>query len=223
VIDDALMVAGDVALPNDAVSAVEMLDEPGLAADGGGGGSIALTGANDVLLSRTITVPADGHVIAIASLEISAGHTQGTPSSARFGVSDNSSTFLTNQDMLMQLWLTLPSGTYVQPLALQGVFNVEEGSNTFYVLGDELTGNFSVFDRQLSLIYLPTAYGTVVANSPSQESSADPQEREPLTRGEIDSERESASRQREERLERELETIRTELEQIKDTMRSDRD
>jgi hypothetical protein len=55
----------------------------------------------------------------------------------------------------------LPSGVSIFPLTDCKLFPVTSGAHTFYLVADELRGNTSVEQRQLSLAFFPTAYGTV--------------------------------------------------------------
>lgn len=152
-----------VALPASSVSASEMLDEPGVANNHAN--SAAIPTSTGPLISRTITVPADGYVLVIASGDLSLPYT-GSACSFAVGVSDSSTTIPIDQDMQVNLPAGLPSGTYDFCVGSHGLFSVSAGSHTFYFNGVRSSGFITgtVFDLQLTLVYFPTAYGTVVSN-----------------------------------------------------------
>ncbi len=139
-----------------------MLDEPGVASDTEGTATVSLDGTLQTLLSRSITAPAGGFVLVIASAQANCSHTSGVTSFATFGVSDTAGSFPVNQDVAFSIPSGLPtSASYSQPITLHGLFQVSPGPLTFFLIGDESAGSWSVNDVQLSLIYFPTNYGTV--------------------------------------------------------------
>jgi hypothetical protein len=157
-------VDGDAAatLPLGAVSSLERSDEPGLAAayddlatiDNG-------TGVNAVV-SRTITTPGPGFVIAIASADAVAANVSGLGSQLRYAISDDptllgsSFNFVNISASMAQL--SPPN----QALATQAVFAATGGAQTLHVVMEaRLSGSWFVGATRLTLIYVPTAYGTV--------------------------------------------------------------
>ncbi|HEY6866936.1 MAG TPA: hypothetical protein VI792_06750 [Candidatus Eisenbacteria bacterium] len=154
-----------VQLPNDAISAAEILDEPGTAS-AGDDAALDLDGTFQSLLARTITVPAPGYVLVIGSLQANATHVSGAQSFASFGVSNAFGTLPAHQDFALSVPDVAPTATYSTPVSPHSLFTVGAGANTFYLIGHLGTGSMNVTDRQLTLVYLPTAYGTVVAPGP---------------------------------------------------------
>lgn len=154
-----------VQLPNDAISATEILDEPGTAS-AGDDALLDLDGTIQSLLARTITVPAAGYVLAMGSVQVNTPHVNGAQSFATFGVSNAFGTLPTHQDFALAIPDVAPTGNYSTPVTVQSLFTVGPGANTFYLMGDLSAGSMSVTDRQLTLIFVPTAYGTVVAPAP---------------------------------------------------------
>lgn len=151
-----------VVFPVGSIASTEMLDEPGVASETEGTATITLDGTTQTLLSRSITAPAAGFVLAIASAQANCSHTNGATSSCTFGVSDTAGSLPTNQDVAFSIPSVLPtSASYSQLVAVHGLFQVAAGSSTFLFIGDESTGAWTVNDLQLSLIYFPTNYGTV--------------------------------------------------------------
>jgi len=149
-----------VVLPADAIEAVEVLDEPGVASETSNG-SVPLTGAVDTVLSRTITCPTDGYCLVIGTGQCNVVHTNGTTTSANFGVSSVSTTFAANQDVLLQYSSVLPSAVYSVPVTVHGLFSVGAGDNTFYFLAQRMGGSIDVSDMQFTVVFFPTSYGTV--------------------------------------------------------------
>lgn len=205
-----------VTLPSNAISHGEILDEPGVASSTYSGTSILLTGGVDVLLSRSITVPASGYVLVVGTLNAWISHSNGTTSWGDFGVSDNVSALPDNQGVTLQQSSGAATGIYYFPVTVHGLFSVTAGSNTFHLLGDEGGGDLRVREMQLSIIYIPTAYGTV---SPTL-ASARPAEQEddasgsPMTAAEVEAQRLESEAFNASRIERELAEMRTRLEAL---------
>jgi len=163
-----------VSLPNDAISAFEILNETGGASYEEGANSISLSGLTTIA-SQSITAPAAGYVLVIGSFQARATHTNGTDTSADFGVSDSDASLPNNQDLYLEWPSHLPSSShYSMPVTVHSIFEVpSDGSHTFYLLGDELSGDIDCFDMQLSIIYFPTSYGTVMSPAPAGDVSDD--------------------------------------------------
>ncbi len=212
-----------VALPADAIDALEQLEEPGVAAENATN-TTGMDGSIQSLLSRTITVPAAGYCIVIGTAEVSLSHTNGIATSTTFGVSAIAGTFPGTQDVLAAVPPTAVSGIYVLPVTVHGVFQVGAGANTFHLLGQRgATGAASFADRQLSIVFVPTAYGTVTATVPAEGPGAGPQDDSAighsLTAGDIQAEQEAARRFHEARLQRELSEMRARFEKLEREMK----
>jgi len=148
-----------VSLPPDAIAASEVVDEPGVASNDRHAEAV-LTGGIDVLTSRALTAPADGYVLAIATGEVIDFHVNNTNSAAAFGISTSSTDFLAIQN-ITQIPSSAPTGTYKIALAAQTIIPVSTGATTFYLLGERVGGSIRASDLELSLLFVPTAYGTV--------------------------------------------------------------
>lgn len=154
-----------VILPNNAISAAETLDEPGVAS-ANASGQVALNGSVQILLSHTLTAPAPGFVLVIGNLRSSVNHANGTSSTAHFSVSD-APLLIENQTVLHALPSSAATGSYLAPITVHGLFAVSSaGIHDFFLLGQELVGNFDVNDLQLTLLFVPTSYGTVSLTRP---------------------------------------------------------
>lgn len=163
-------------LPGDAVNATEILDEPGVA-NRIQVGSLLLSGAGTDVLIRTITVPADGYVIAFATGYLDIGHSADGFSLATIGIVPTGGTLATAPHVDAQVSGNAPAGTYRFPFAITGAFAVNAGANQFTVLGDDASAGsafVSAAATQLTLLYVPTAYGLFTSNA--TESSNDPME-----------------------------------------------
>lgn len=216
-----------VLLPTDAIADSEILDEPGVANYISSTGYIYLTGGTtiDALATRSINVPDAGYVLALATVNVWFNHTNGTSSHGWFGVSDNSGAFPDGQDGSVLLPSDLPTGWYDQSVAASGLFSVTSaGTHTYYVLGKETSGNVAVDDVQLTLIYLPTAYGTVdttaaVAGAQVENDRVQSTVLAPLTAAEIETEQQASQAFNAARMQEELDAMRAELDAIKEEMR----
>lgn len=207
-----------VQLPSSAVEATEMLNEPGLAA-ASASAFIQLTGGVSVITSRTITVPDDGYVVAIGGSYLSFDHINGQFSRVIMGVSDVNSGFA-NTYTKAEWFPANPTCSYMMPASHTGVFPVTPGAHTFYLLGQEVNVQGQIGSPSLTLMYFPTAYGTVTSTKMAG-ASAKPAEGSPMTVGDVaDEQREAASFDRA-RLERELSQMRERLDAMQKSMASD--
>jgi len=176
-----------VVLPTGAIDRLEILDEPGVAH---GGFDTEICGfascdcadlpsiATDLEI-RTITAPSTGWVLAIATIGLQINHTFGTTSTAFFGISKTSATF--DRDPIPDA--TIPAGAaggqYEIPVTIHTLISVSAGANTFYLVSRQGSGFCEYCEVELTLVYLPTAYGSTLAASSS--GSGDPTESvEPL-------------------------------------------
>lgn len=177
-LEPALTGTDQVQLGANAIDEFEMQDEPGIAADRGPFGS--LSGAIQNILLRSINPPGNdsGYVFALGTLRVGFTHTNGTTSVIDCAVSTTSATFPDTGLYTILLPSAAPTGTYVMVATMQGVFKVGSGSDTFYLVAQEGSGNVTVSGANLTLLWFPTAYGTVSASTPlllenSEVSSAD--------------------------------------------------
>lgn len=141
-----------VVLPNDAISAIEIEDEPGLA-NNKFSGSLSLSSFDTTLLSRTITCPTSGYLIATASVGLS-DTLPAAGVSARLNLRTS-----TGSNGPEWYWEASPGSDGV--LSFQRVFLVSTGSTTIQLRGRRATGQVTMTDGSLTLLFVPTAYGTV--------------------------------------------------------------
>ena len=169
-------VEGDqsVMLPPDALTAPEILDEPGVGSDWRAV-VYPLDTSPTTLAGRTVTVPAAGYVIVWGTAEVQIDHTNGTADHGLFGVSANDVSYPSAQNNVLQLDAGLATGVYNFPVTVHGVFEVTgPGSYSYYLLGAESSGEISVNKSSMAALYIPTAYGVVDAlSAPYVDSSSD--------------------------------------------------
>jgi hypothetical protein len=135
------------------VDASDNTQEPGIASNNNNTTLISMDAmATEILVSRSITVPAAGYVLAIATCHINAG---GVGDSATFWVQDNTGPVIGSE---MKFKSQLAAGVN-DAITLQAIFQVTAGAQTFSLRGMELSGSYYVLHRQLSLVWFPTAYG----------------------------------------------------------------
>jgi hypothetical protein len=152
-----------VRFPVGGINAVESFNEPGLAA-ANNTGTVALTATVASVLSRTITPPEDGYVLALGQCVARINHTNGTGTSGAVGLSDDGVAFGTAQDVNLQISTNAGSGSYSLPAHFNGVFPATaDAPLTIHLVGSEASGVIDIEDVSLTLLYVPTSYGTVSA------------------------------------------------------------
>lgn len=203
-----------VMLPSASIGAPEIADEPGAVTYTEGVATITLFSTISTIGSQTITAPAAGYVLVIASGQFEITHTNGTLTDAIVGVSANSAALPGNQDIRILLQPGMPSGLYAFPAGAHAVFSVSAGANTFYFLGREDFGDVRLYDIQLTCLYIPTAYGTVEPPAVSTGASSDAGA---AIRPAIDvaAQRAASEAANTARMQRELDEMRAELDAVK--------
>jgi len=144
-----------VQLPDNAVSAEENLEEPGLASDYRLA-AVTLTQPPDsiVVASRTITAPTAGFVLAFATASVQPGIIVGD---AQPSLSIHKTTAPTSATDGFGMNLgSLQAGV----LSCHGVFAVAAGANSFDLRGISFVQDSRITSRRLTLVFLPTSYGT---------------------------------------------------------------
>jgi hypothetical protein len=208
-----------VVLPVDAISRAETVDEPGAA--NSHASFVALTTSNQILLTRTITAPTSGSVIAFGAVESGISHVSGTISNIQYGLStdcDASPTLPSDQDFQHVVPSGAPSGPWNITISPMGLFEVPAGATTFCLVGREVSADASAFDLQLTLLFVPTSYGTVQPNVQGASSSGDPNEaavpRAALSAADVEAERMASMAADQARMARELEAMTARVEAL---------
>lgn len=127
-------------------------------------GSVYITTTDTVLLSKTITAPMSGYILAIYGGYARFGHSSGTAQNMRLWMNtDGSSTMAGRSYRFFYVNSSLPSGEYYQNASCFQFFRVESaGSVTVYAVADgsEPSGstNTRLSSNSLNLLYFPRAY-----------------------------------------------------------------
>lgn len=150
-----------------AVNRDHLSDEPGVAQvlDGSPAG-ITLASTTPVnILSRSMSCPASGYVLAIVSCNLYMA--TGINAKADLGISQVSLTF--PWDLVSSPANAASNWSITFPFSMQRIFAVTAGVHTFYFVGSVhplYSGPISAFNAMMSLVYFPTSYGTVSGATP---------------------------------------------------------
>ncbi len=212
-----------VVVPVRSISSLETLNEAGVAHNHGNANGPALATAVTNIGSRTITTTGAGFVIAIGTAEL---FCDSDASYFQLGVSSSSGTFEDGLEFLQDL----PSGVaFDSSSTVQSVFNVASaGSHTFYFVGNSFPADScDVSDWSLTLIYVPTGYGTVSATGPEFPHLDDKDAKQLMgpnfgvTPEQINAEIAEAKAQERSRMLHELQVMQARLDEIMDEISDD--
>jgi len=151
-----------VQMPDDAVSAAEMKDEPGVATVFESNNPITLVPLeNETVLSASVR--SDGYVFATGYVEISINNSPaGGGESCTCGLSDYSGGSLPEREIHVAPDPNAPVGWHTLPVRLSGIFRWG-GQIYINCVSNGIIGTGAIVakKRHLELIWFPTAYGTV--------------------------------------------------------------
>lgn len=151
-----------VLLPAGAISSTEEFNEPGAASDIVNPSASIADHAFTTLATRTINAPGAGYVLALGSLQ---ARVQGSfYDSVNIGISTSPSSLPVSQQTPL-IYTHGFNDILSLPVTVQGLFSVGAGVTTFYLLAEDDTSYWTAGHRKLTLVYLPTSYGTI--DSPS--------------------------------------------------------
>lgn len=200
--DDAAVV-----LPANSIQQAEIGDEAGIASIDESV-SQSLTGGISTILSRTITVPEIGFVVAIGSFDAEMGHTSGTASRIIAGINVDQNLAFSSITRVPWVEANAPSGEYRFPTSVNEVFAVGPGSHTFYLLGQEVSTVGFANDASLTLMYFTTGYGTVAKSGDLATKPGEEPKRDGRTAAEIAAEQAEHQRERLASIQRQLDALR---------------
>lgn len=147
------------------MAAARLPDEPGVASIKRFDvmGFLSLTHDWQTILSRQITVPAAGYVVALGHTWISYDHTYNDYDAVEVGISDDGTTVDLERTAHFGTSANVGTGLYSCSLSPHAVFRVTAaGTYTYYLLGQKYDAvSAPVLNAELILLYVPTAYGTV--------------------------------------------------------------
>jgi len=207
-----------VILPADAINSSEILNEVGVA-ESVNASLTTLTqdlATIDVIDSVTLNAPADGFALVLATAECSISHAGNPLSSVNLGVSNSPFVMQSHSDIEIRIPQGAIAGLYDYPVTVHSILPVTTGANTFYLLGDQnfIGGQVAILDRQLSAIYIPTAYGTATLGSGLALDDHNSPITPPMSQFDIASEREAALRADLDRQQRELDAMKAQMQQL---------
>jgi hypothetical protein len=148
------------------MSAAHLPDEPGVASVlQGQGNEMSVPTTWTTVISREITVPGPGFVLAIASSYVSVDHTYLDLGMMVAGIAESPSGPSTSRWISCGVDDHVGTGEFYFPLTCHTIYDVGAAATyTYYfmvvksVVVDDV---LKVHDAQLSLLYVPTSYGTV--------------------------------------------------------------
>jgi hypothetical protein len=200
------------------MSATHLPDEPGVAfAMQGFGTGISVPTSWTTVVSRDITVPGPGYVLAIASAYVSIDHTYLDLGHMVAGIGESSGAPSTSRWISCGVGDRVGTGDFSFPLTCNTVYDVSGADTyTYYfsvvksvVVDDAIT----VDGAQLSLLYVPTPYGTVSAKDASGATAQNAVEVENHFAPEISSAPTAAAlAERLQKLQLEIDNLKKELE-----------
>lgn len=166
VLDTSAEGDASVVLPDSSIGSAEILDEPGVAEIHVNNALVNLTTTVGPIVSRTITVPGPGFVVAMANVEMLVGFNSGSEQAVDLGLSDVSNAFFEGMELSYDIPANVTTGSYNFVVSPSLVFPVgAAGPKTIYVVGSRFGGSAAnvvrVSDAQMTLLYVPTSYGTV--------------------------------------------------------------
>ena len=213
-----------VFLPQDAISSDEMLDEPGLVSDAVNASSVLLNATTSSLTSRTITIPADGFVIGLATIEFFVDHDTGLDTRVEFGLGTTAGLFSQGQEYSVEIESSVGSDASLSNVVtIHQAFPLSAGTHTIHLNGRQSLGSGTSTDTSditFTLLYVPTAYGT--APSPvSQPRGADVDDelavtpRSAQSNAEIAAERDASIAANFARMEAEMAAMKAEIEALR--------
>jgi hypothetical protein len=208
-----------VLLPDDAISAGEMLDEVGAGSAALDVAAIPNGGGYLTLRSATITAPAPGYALVIASASVWVTHGLGPDGRGVFGVTDDPEYLPATQQV--SAWSSGGVGVEM-PVTCHGIFEVSEGENTFYFLGRKFSelNIVQLYCIQLSVLYFPSAYGDIYPIMGAAAAGGSNGERDPLARERsagtsVDAGEVNTADGQQARVDRELAAMRAEIEALR--------
>jgi len=145
------------------MAASRLPDEPGVASANVSLVIIPLNATLRPIVSRQITVPGAGYVVAFGHGRTSQEHAYGDFDQVHITIEDDTTNITWSHTATFGCWANVGSGTYSFTPSPAAVFEVDAAGTYRYYLVGKVSGpaSTSVYDAELVLLYVPTAYGTV--------------------------------------------------------------
>lgn len=158
-----LHVAGTLhadAFEADAIGRANIVDEVGIASASYLTG-VSLTTSWTSYLSREITVPTSGYILAIGMARVWLEHGVSGYSGAYIAISDMDNSLNGSMNQAFELGSNVSAGTYAATIPCQRLFSVSEGTHTFYLIAERDPDNPAGIGReQMALLFIPTVYAS---------------------------------------------------------------
>lgn len=152
-------ISGDYA--DNSVVLDDILNEPGIAS-AAASGPLSLSTSYGALLTRQITVPASGYILALASVRVFLDHGMSGPSEFAMAVSTEPDDIGASLKWWHYLSSNQDRGSYYVTISGSQLFYAPaQGTYTYYLIGKRHADNSAwAYSRSLNLIYLPTVYSS---------------------------------------------------------------
>lgn len=133
------------------------------------GTSLTATGTEN-LASVTATFPAAGTAVVMGSVEMSVSIPASTVNCYGISINDISATIGGNSQAFQCIQNNSASAAFAERnSSTLRVFTVAAGAKTFFLIGDEQSGSWSLFARRLVVMYFPDTVGPVSTLDPQEE------------------------------------------------------
>ena len=171
-------VIGDpsIRLPDDAINALEVLDEPGIA-QAHVNGDLVVPAAMGDLVRVTINTPAAGYIVVEADGQHRLSGNGANANVADFQIDETMGGGLDGDHYFASGYnAATPNGTTWHPLSIRRTYFKAAGSYTFrlegFVASNPLGGTNNLWNATITATYYPTAYGSVIAAPPVAEAGS---------------------------------------------------
>jgi hypothetical protein len=158
---------GTVALPTNAISAGEILDEPGIAQITSSDYVTISTSGVTNITSRAIDIPAAGYVVAIAVSNAQMYSSSGTIGNVILGIDTTGTSSTATYSVYGSGDESVTTGKYrwYTATATNTFYFSTAGSRTIYFNGSRgwTGGTVQMYNSKLMVFYYPTSYGTVTS------------------------------------------------------------
>lgn len=155
--------SSSVQLPSSSVDASELSNEPGVAWTTQSTTFTSLpTGFVIRMLTESIDCPSSGYVLVLGTAGLYIDHIAGSTDFVKLAVSNVDGVISNDQDFLQSVDDAFPASGNRFVVSVHGLFPVSAGLNSFYFLGNKTAGSgtASVYDMQLTAVFIPTWYGS---------------------------------------------------------------
>lgn len=151
-----------VEFPTDAIDAIEMYNEPGIAHTYESGAVSPLASADSLVDSIVVDVPTSGFLSVTASGIFQVNHTFGSGDQVPRASADDVKVLNFDNFTLFSVISGAPSGTYYSHFSINYVEAVSAGQTVIYLMADAFAGtNSEVLRTHLTAEFFPTSYGVV--------------------------------------------------------------